>query len=163
MGVGRKSKPTILKVLQGNPGKRPLNKKEAMPAATMPDCPSHLSDRARREWARTGPILNRIGLLTEADKAAFAAYCVAYARWADAEEQLIKHGLLVKYPSKVAEGQFVLQQSPMLGIANRSMDQMKSFLSEMGMTPSSRSRIQVDMGGSQAGDGFQAFLKKKKN
>jgi hypothetical protein len=36
--AGRKPKPTALKKLEGNPGKRKLNAKEPVPAKGMPDC-----------------------------------------------------------------------------------------------------------------------------
>ena len=42
MGAGRKPKPTAMKELEGNPGKRKLNKKEPMPGKGMPDCPKWL-------------------------------------------------------------------------------------------------------------------------
>ena len=46
---GRKPKPTALKVLEGNPGHRPLNKKEPMPKGKLPRCPEWLEDDAKKE------------------------------------------------------------------------------------------------------------------
>ena len=40
--AGRKPKPTALKKLEGNPGKRKLNNKEPVPDKGMPDCPAWL-------------------------------------------------------------------------------------------------------------------------
>ena len=40
--AGRKPKPTALKKLEGNPGKRKLNTKEPVPEKGMPDCPKWL-------------------------------------------------------------------------------------------------------------------------
>ena len=37
--AGRKPKPTAVKKLEGNPGKRKLNTKEPNPGKGMPDCP----------------------------------------------------------------------------------------------------------------------------
>ena len=37
---GRKPKPTALKVLEGNPGKRPLNENEPIPPKGSIKCPS---------------------------------------------------------------------------------------------------------------------------
>ena len=42
--AGRKPKPTAVKKLEGNPGKRKLNTKEPVPAKGMPDCPEWLDD-----------------------------------------------------------------------------------------------------------------------
>ena len=40
--AGRKPKPTAVKKLEGNPGKRKLNMKEPVPAKGMPTCPDWL-------------------------------------------------------------------------------------------------------------------------
>lgn len=42
--AGRRPKPTHLKVVTGNPGKRKLNDKEPTPAREIPSPPEHLSD-----------------------------------------------------------------------------------------------------------------------
>lgn len=45
---GRKPKPTALKMLEGNPGGRPLNTKEPKPEKKAPRCPSWLEDEAKK-------------------------------------------------------------------------------------------------------------------
>jgi phage terminase small subunit len=49
---GRRPKPTRLKLLTGNPGKRPLNETEPRPEAAIPECPVVLGPVARQEWDR---------------------------------------------------------------------------------------------------------------
>ena len=80
--AGRKPKPTALKKLEGNPGKRKMNTKEPVPDKGMPDCPKWLLPEAKEEWKRLCQKLSEMGVLTEIDMAAFAAYCQSYARWA---------------------------------------------------------------------------------
>ena len=48
--AGRKPKPTAIKELEGNPGKRKLNKKEPKPEKGMPVCPEWLLPEAKAEW-----------------------------------------------------------------------------------------------------------------
>ena len=60
---GRKPKPTALKVLEGNPGGRPLNLNEPKPVKKAPRCPSWLEDEAKKEWKRMGKVLEQLGLL----------------------------------------------------------------------------------------------------
>ena len=97
---GRKPKPTALKELEGNPGKRPLNTHEPQPEKKAPSCPKWLEPEARKEWRRLAPYMERIGILTEADRTAFASYCQAYARWKDAEEFMTRSGQTIfKTPS----------------------------------------------------------------
>jgi len=134
---GRKPKATYLKVLEGNPGKRPLNKNEPKPRPAVPYCPSHLSKEAKKEWHRIVPELAAVGLITRIDRAALAMYCEAWGRWLEAEEALRKYGVMVKSPSGFP------MQSPYLAVANKSMEQMRGLLTEFGMSPASRARISV--------------------
>ena len=108
---GRKPKPTALKVLEGNPGHRPLNKKEPMPKGRLPRCPDWLEDDAKKEWKRLGKVLAEMGMLTHLDMMAFAGYCQAYARWKGAEEFITQHGDMVRTPNGY------LQQVPQVSIA----------------------------------------------
>jgi len=103
----------------------------------MPPVPGHLSKEAKREWRRMGKELLALGVMTTVDRAALAAYCVAYARWAEAEEMVTRLGTVVK----TANGNMI--QNPYLSVANRAMEQMAKLAGEFGMTPSSRSRVQV--------------------
>jgi phage terminase small subunit len=57
---GRKPKPNALKVLAGNPGKRPI-KEELAVAGDVPDCPDHLDERAQKEWKRLVTMLGDSG------------------------------------------------------------------------------------------------------
>ena len=93
MARGRKPKPTKLKILAGNPGQRPLNHNEPKPDATMPKCPAWLSAEAKAVWRQVGKELHRIGVLTIVDANVLAAYCVAFATFKVASEQLDRDGL----------------------------------------------------------------------
>ena len=136
---GRKPKPTRLKMLTGNAGKRPLNGDEPKPPQAIPKCPKHLGPEARKEWRRITKALAPLGLLTDIDRAALAGYCDAFGRWAEASLGLQKHGMIVK--GRMA-GEPV--RSPYLAIVNQSLEQMKAFLIEFGMTPSSRERLHIE-------------------
>ena len=108
---GRKPKPTAVKVLEGNPGKRQLNELEPKPEKKAPKCPVWLDKEAKKEWRRISKQLEDLGILTEVDMAAFAGYCEAYSRWKEAEEFISKHGTIVKTPSGY------WQQVPQVSIA----------------------------------------------
>ncbi len=104
---GRKPKPTALKVLEGNPGKRRINGLEPKPPASLPTCPGHLSAAAKAEWKRIAKSLNQVGLLTQVDRATMAAYCQTYGRWVEAEEKLAETPLILRTPAGY------IQQSPL--------------------------------------------------
>src|SRR5436305_1441136 len=132
---GRRPKPTRLKMLTGNPGKRPLNTDEPRPEANIPECPPELGPLARQEWDRLVGELAALRLLTNLDRAALGAYCGAYALWAEATAQIQKYGAMIKAPTG-----FPIQ-SPYLAIANRQAEIMMRIASEFGFTPASRTRI----------------------
>jgi P27 family predicted phage terminase small subunit len=126
---GRRPKPTRLKVLTGNPGKRPLNSTEPRPEASVPSCPDELGETARREWNRLVGELASLKLLTNFDRAALAAYCGAYALWAESTEAIQKYGVMIKSPSGYPV------QSPYVSVANRQAEIMMRIASEFGFTP----------------------------
>jgi P27 family predicted phage terminase small subunit len=132
---GRRPTPTAIKKLTGNPGHRALNEREPQPVTCVPKCPQHLDKEARKEWRRITPELQKLQVLTLVDRAALAAYCMAWSRWIDAEVNLRKFGTVIKTPLGYPI------QNPYLAIANTAIDTMRRFLIEFGMTPSSRSRV----------------------
>lgn len=133
---GRKPKPTALRLLQGNPGKRAINRNEPKPAPVDTiDPPETLKGEARDEWIRRAPQLIAVGLLTEVDVPAFLVYCQSWARLVESEVKLAATGEVVKTPS----GYPVI--NPYRTIANKALTQCQQFWSEFGMMPSSRSRV----------------------
>jgi P27 family predicted phage terminase small subunit len=141
MPSGRKPTPTALKLVKGNPGKRPLNSREAKVKLSRPAMPPFLCDDAKAEWDRIVDTLYTAGLLTALDAAALAAYCAAYGRWAQAERALRQaeqdeNGGLV---TRTATGNVI--QNTLVGIANKAANDMVRFACEFGMTPSARSKV----------------------
>lgn len=132
---GRRPKPTRIKLLTGNPGRRPFNPDEPKSEVSVPECPVELGPVARKEWDRMTGELGPLRILTNLDRAALAAYCGAYAMWAEATEAIQKYGSMVKSPSGYPV------QSPYVSIANRQTEIMMRIASEFGLTPASRSRI----------------------
>ena len=135
-------KPTRLKILEGNPGKRKL-KVEPNPAPALPDPPPHLDTYALEEWEVISKSLYALGLLTEIDKNTLAAYCGAYSRWRHAEEELnvlrARGGALNALVQKTVSGNWI--QQPLIGIANKAAADMVRYASEFGMTPVARAKL----------------------
>lgn len=142
--TGPVPKPTHLRVLEGNPSRRPLNENEPQPKKIMPPCPKHLTPGARKQWKKLGRSLFDLGLLTEIDGDALALYCEAKARWIDAIQRLEKYPDVVLSP----KSKFPVI-NPVFNIACASFEQMRKLLAEFGMTPSSRSRIGVKSKGAK--------------
>lgn len=137
MPAGRKPKPVELKVLQGNPGKRPLPKaaSSATPRRRTPPPPDWLPEMGRAEWSRVGRILNKLHVLTDADVTALAAYCDAYCRWRDARKAIEDEGMTT------TTGAGNLKAHPATVVVHQAMTEMRQFMVEFGLTPSSRTRV----------------------
>ncbi|MCP3904777.1 MAG: phage terminase small subunit P27 family [Planctomycetes bacterium] len=107
-------------------------------AVEAPNPPSWLSREAAREWRRVVPLLLELEILGLVNRAALACYCTAWSdfHWASSELKRIK-GKTYKTPS----GQIKIH--PAYQIQSRAMEQIRSFASEFGMTPSSIARVQA--------------------
>ena len=132
---GRVPQPTSLRVIRGNPGKRPLNDREPQPRDVAPKCPDYLDDVAKKEWKKLVKMLRFMRVLTEADYMALASLCQAFSTMAKAQDQLKQTGLLLKTPSGY------VQQSPLISIVNQNAELVTKLCREFGMTPSARSRV----------------------
>jgi len=137
MRRGRKKTPSILNLIRGNPSKRPMNPFEPQPPNDIGEPPSMLEGEALAEWQRLGPQLEAIGVLTEVDVPAFAAYCKQWARYKEAEAKVAQLGEVVKAPS----GYPII--NPYLSIANKAYKQCREFWDQFGMTASARTKIAV--------------------
>lgn len=137
--MGRRTKPTAIKQLAGNPGKRALPKAEPRPEGGIQNCPKHLDAVARAEWKRLSPQLDKLGLLTQVDRAAFTAYCELYSNYREASRGLKKAGGL----TFVVNGQ--IKKNPLVSMRNDALRLMHKFLSEFGLSPSSRAKVASQM------------------
>ena len=146
---GPPPKPPQLKLLEGNPGKRPLNLPAVKPTPGA-QCPSFLHEVAQLEWKRIVPELMKLGLLTQIDRAALAAYCEAWADFKRAAEQTKNR------PLTVVAGNGTEVQHPALVIKRAAMEKIRQFAAEFGFTPSARGR--VGMPGAGEEDPDEAFL-----
>ena len=132
-----RAKPTVLKLITGNPRKRRLNEAEAKPLVQIPAPPTFLKGEALREWKRVTVLLQEVGLTARLDRAVVASYCQAWGRWCECERMLETTGLIVKSPNGYP------MYSPYLAAANRAMDQLRQMSGEIGLSGSARSRIKA--------------------
>lgn len=143
---GPKRKPGRLHLLNGNPSKLATSDlKDAVQAPIeIPDCPTHLLPDAKREWKRIAPLLEELGLIAQIDMAVVAIYCQAYGRWKVAEKRIADlnkldpagvAGMISVTPSGYT------QMSVWLTISNKAVEQMHKCFSELGLSPSARTRV----------------------
>ena len=152
--AGRKPKPTHLKLMQGTDRPDRILENEASPAipTELPEPPDFLDEAGQKEWYRTGEELLTSGILSRIDLTALAAYCEQYSAWIEATRMVRKHGTVIKM--KTSD---YLMLSPYLSVQKQAFTGMTRMLSEFGMTPSSRTRVRGDAGGSPPGGEYGDF------
>ena len=133
---GRRPKPTALKILEGNPGRRPLPRNEAKPPAVCTlDAPRTLDAVGRQEWRRLAPQLQRLGLLTEIDRSALECCCELYSELRQLRAQRRR------WLRDTAKRDDVRRVDAAL---DRKVGLFRQYLVEFGLTPSSRARVETD-------------------
>lgn len=145
MTSGRKPTPLHLKLVQGNPGKRPIKvvkrklqpeNAPRMPKGTKPEIAS-----IWRRMVRSAPH----GLLRSIDGELLYQWCLSRYLFEEAERKLHASSMLIKTPNGMPA------QSPYLAIINRQQEIMRGIAAELGFTPTARARLGVE-DGAQAED-----------
>jgi P27 family predicted phage terminase small subunit len=157
---GQKPVPPQLKLLRGNPGRRPVSEGlKPEQSADIPQPPPFITGYAADEWWSVATELHRLGVLTKVDVASLAAYCYAYGQWRDAAE------VLSTMSSDPARGMVMRTQygeavaNPLIAIARRAAQDMVRYANEFGLTPAARSRISGGINGDEnAGSKFDGLL-----
>ena len=132
-------KPTALRLIEGNKGKRAINKTEPQPKRVIPSCPDHLSDVGMVTWGKLSVLLDRMGVLTEADSAALERLCDCYSDILICRESLRLDGWT--YKTLDAQGNTLIKGNPAATQLRAADAQFKSYLIEFGLTPSARSKV----------------------
>ena len=125
-------KPTVLKILEGNPGKRPLNLHEPKPRAGIGDPIEEFHPEALAEFNRLKEEGERLGVLTLADRSAFLAYCAEWSRYLRAIRVLKAEG-------ETRNG----KARPEVKIAKECLTQVRLLGHELGLSPAARGPLQV--------------------
>jgi P27 family predicted phage terminase small subunit len=139
MPGGRPPKPTKLKILQGNPGKRALPKNEPQPPASDGEAPDWLEGRPREAWDWLAPMLGDMKVLTEADKHALALLCDVYAEYIALRRVIQNRGRV--YTTTTAQGDTMIRPRPEVAMISDAWRRIHRMMVEFGMTPSARSKV----------------------
>lgn len=157
---GPKPKPPALRLLEGNPGKRPVPTDTAATAVKLeappePDWSELLpgrkaeAKRLRRDaaaaWANTVPELERLGLLARVDEAVLVDYAVCRARILELERDLARNGMTLPVEKVGRDGASYtdLIRNPASVSLPAYRNQLKAYIGELGLSPSARGRLTV--------------------
>lgn len=157
--AGRPPKPTALKLIEGNPGKRGSGKQEPDPTYLSDlDPPAWLHPVASEVWRDVAPHLSAAKLLTEVDVQALAMGCVAIAQYRQSVralgDDLVKSKVVLDDDENpVVTGEHI---NPWLIVQSMSFKQAMAIFQQFGMSPAARTRIAIQPQGDLFGNGQSA-------
>ncbi|MEU8196351.1 phage terminase small subunit P27 family [Microbispora amethystogenes] len=164
MADPHRKRPPLQVVREGNPGKRPVQPGVRLPPAELAE-PRWLDtfpavrnkelqalnrrarEVARREWRRVVPVLRHTAGLAEVDAHLLMDYCVCVARIDQCERSLSAHGLLLL-------GERGWQKNGATTIVSQYRAQLKTYIRELGLSPSARAGMTPPDGGDDGEDPF---------
>lgn len=150
--VGRKPKPALQVVKEGNPGKRPVKDSVVLPPSAVrepnwvelligdDDEVLYARGVAADLWQRVAPTLTRSVGLVGAQQEALIDYCVTYARIVQGERALSREGVVVQ----TERGQV---KNAWTTILNQYRPHFRSLVGELGLSPSAATRLTRPDGG----------------
>lgn len=141
-------KPTALKVIEGNRGKRSTGKQEPDPEYLEDlGAPGWLNPSARAVWEEVAPHLAKAKLLTKVDVQLLAMGCVSIAQYRQAVSKCCDDLVKVKRVQDVAldggASDDPVNVNPWLIVQSMSFKQAMAVFREFGMSPAARTRIAV--------------------
>ena len=150
MGLrGPAPRPDALNALEGDPGNRRRNTDSPKPKPGAPTPPHWLKAEALAEWGRIVPELDSIGLLSVVDRAALTAYVCSWATFVECAEDIEDNGVMIRG----RDGNSV--KNPAVAMQRDALAQIKTWVTEFGLTPSARARMQLP---SEKGTGEDASV-----
>lgn len=135
--MGRKAIPTALKLVKGTQRSDRQVENEPTPQKGNTRPPTYLSTEAKKVWRKAVKVLEANNVFTEMDEHALSLFCEAFARWLKAQKELRDNGEVIKAPSGYPV------TSPWLSVSNKAFEQMTKIMTEFGMTPASRTKVNV--------------------
>ena len=150
---GRKPKPLSRQIAEGDTrrkGKGKLKEQlasEANPTRGLPTCPRHLTGRARAAWNFWREELHDMKLDCRPDAMMLEGACVGYARAVQADLIVAKDGPVCLHETVdplTMEPLQKLKTHPAVNISRAAWAQVRSFCSEFGLSPVSRTRLAID-------------------
>lgn len=159
MVAGRPRKPTTLKRLAGNPGRKPLPEKEPKVDGVKP-CPPpkrvKLQKHAAEKWRQLMPIVTEMDVMSLGDMEMFGNLCIELGKMDEALEMIKQQGKMVK--KTLSTGVVVKARNEWLTIYAEAAKAAKGLAGEFGLTPATRGKFGITPG--KKNDPLAEFLGK---
>ncbi|NBW14509.1 MAG: phage terminase small subunit P27 family [Caulobacteraceae bacterium] len=160
---GPKPEPTKLRLLRGNPSKKPDSPDEPQPPTDGVSMPPHLGEVAARRWGELLPMLQATRVMTRADVEALARYCDTWEWWLAVRAKLKAEGDTYPILNDGGEVKYIAQR-PEVAIAHKLAQQLRQLESDFGLSPAARASLKVepDAKAESAIDKFRAIKAARK-
>ena len=148
MTPGPRRKPTELKILEGTYRKdtEPINKAEPEHVHGV-EPPEYLNEHAKKEWNRIVPEMEKVGLLTKVDLGTLGIALMNYGLAIEMMESITsfvdENGIKQKRTIQEYITGRSVQKTPELSTLFRSIQAYRGLITEFGLTPSARMKIEV--------------------
>ncbi|MCE0923324.1 phage terminase small subunit P27 family [Pseudomonas alloputida] len=131
-------------MIQGNPGKRALNKNAPAPEALtqVPDPPDWFEPVAASIWRQVAPWLVQSKILTDTDLHNLELFAMAYQRWREAEDDVTRNGIVVMGAKQKIK-------NPACTVLNETARRISTFGAALGLDPAARARLKPGDGGNE--------------
>jgi P27 family predicted phage terminase small subunit len=143
---GAKPKPTALRLLEGNPGRLPINDAEpqcgippVMPATVAVDA------IASEAWNRLREVCPP-QLYNAMDEQTLTQHCLAWSMFLRSQQEIDEGGLFIETPHYDKEGNHLYTEkdvSPALKTWKSASEVLLKTTDRLGLSPTARTRIQI--------------------
>jgi len=100
-----------------------------------------MNTEGKKMWKRRFPELKRIGLITSVDIESFAILCQSWGEYVEGIKDIKKNGKYYIYTNKAGASNEV--ERPVVRATHRAFERYKTMCAEFGITPASRTRIEI--------------------
>ena len=155
--------PTHLRLVRGNPSKRPINENEPKPAAGVPPTPKHFDKQGKYWFKRMADELDALGVMSQLDARALELLVEVYTEYRHHCDTLEREGYTYAVysdedPDEGKEREIrMIKAHPAAIMKADAWKRLRAMLGEFGMTPASRSKVNAK--GSDAVDPLAEFMK----
>lgn len=159
---GRRPDPTAIRIIKGNPQKKPLPKNEPKfkkpderltPKEYLGDSADIMGEQSLKIWDIITPDLHGAGVLTKGDYMAAIGLCNTLSDYFEARRMINKGGQFYK------DSDGKIKVARWVGRANEAWREALSQMASFGMTPSDRTRIKSVLDDDREED--NPFIRKK--
>ena len=142
--------PTAIKHARGSWRARLESRTAPMPKLGRPRCPSWLDANAKAIWKSVVPELERLGVLASVDQMALTVLCSTWSSYRNAVEAARKQPAIIE--TLAADGSIKHRRpNPYLKLARDTAADLNKWLREFGLTPASRTRLEIQIDNGNAG------------